>query len=444
MPSFLERIKARKFASAASTAVDIGVDGDTQARLAVDAGGKLTWGNGASVGDVNLYRSAANVLETDDTFKSPSLFVDSIEIDTTGASTGDVLTFDGTKFLASSASTSIVASLDDLGDVNIVSPDKYQTLVYDGTEWINEFPTTVSLAYNAEATTLQVGEAVYLFGGTGNHASVKRADNDSDATSAKTMGLVAEAIPAGQSGPVVTRGYVTGMDLSVGYSEGQTLYLGENGGFTTTKPYAPEHLVYLGVVVRATNNGIIYVAAQNGYELDEIHDVDLITNPPTTGDFLKYNGSLWVNDPINLGTDTVGNYVSSITAGTGISVNFSPGEDAGASVSLNATLDQLSDVSTAGAVVGDVIKFNGSSWTAASVAAGGGGASVTVSDTPPASPSEGDLWFESDTTKTYVYYDGYWVEIGAIPDPVYDSYNMDGGTASSVYGGILALNGGSA
>jgi hypothetical protein len=194
------------------------------------------------------------------------------------------------------------------------------------------------------------------------------------------------------------------------------------------------------VVVRATNNGIIYVATQNGYELDELHDVSIVDKTP--GDFLKYNGSLWVNDQINLGTDTVGNYVSSITAGTGISVNFTPSEGAGASVSLNATLNDLTDVSTAGAVTGDVIKFNGSSWTAASVAAGG--ASVTVSDTAPASPSEGDMWFESDTTKTYVYYDGYWVEIGAIPDPVYDSYNMDGGSASSVYGGIMALSGGSA
>lgn len=442
MPSFLERIKARKFASAASTAVDIGVDGDTQARLLFDAGGKITWGNGASVGDVNLYRSAANVLETDDTFKSPSLFVDSIEIDTTGASTGDVLTFDGTKFLASSASTSLVANLGDLGDVIITAPEEFQTLEYDGTNWVNKHASVVSYVRNAEATTLTTGTVVYLFGATGDHATVKRADKASDTTSSKTVGLIGANIAASQNGPVITRGYVDGIDLSVGYSPGDVLWLGSNGAFTKTKATAPDHLVFVGVVVRATNNGIVYVATQNGYELDELHNV--AASSPSPGDFLKYNGSLWVNDPINLGTDTVGNYVSSITAGTGISVNFTPGEDAGASVSLNATLDQLSDVSTAGAVVGDVIKFNGSSWTAASVAAGGGGASVTVSDTAPASPSEGDMWFESDTTKTYVYYDGYWVEIGAIPDPVYDSYNMDGGSASSVYGGIMALNGGSA
>ncbi len=35
---------------------------------------------------------------------------------------------------------------------------------------------------------------------------------------------------------------------------------------------------------------------------------------------------------------------------------------------------------------------------------GGGGASVTVSDTAPSSPSSGDLWFNSTSLKTFVYY----------------------------------------
>jgi hypothetical protein len=210
--------------------------------------------------------------------------------------------------------------------------------MYDGTEWINEYPTTVSLAENAETTTLQVGEVVYLYGGTGNHASVKRADNGSDSTSSKTVGVVARTITAGSAGPIVTRGYVNGINLSTGYTAGEVLWLSTGGAFTTTKPSSPDHLVFIGVVVRATNNGIIYVATQNGYELDEIHDVSL-TNLQS-GDFLKWNGSLWVNDP-------------------------------------------------------------------------SGGSSLTVSDTAPADPSTGDMWFESDTGATYVYYDSFWIEIGA-------------------------------
>jgi hypothetical protein len=46
------------------------------------------------------------------------------------------------------------------------------------------------------------------------------------------------------------------------------------------------------------------------------------------------------------------------------------------------------------------------------VTADGGNASLTVSDTPPLGPESGDLWFESDTGKTFVYYDSFWVEVG--------------------------------
>ena len=36
---------------------------------------------------------------------------------------------------------------------------------------------------------------------------------------------------------------------------------------------------------------------------------------------------------------------------------------------------------------------------------------VTISDTAPANPSEGDLWYKSDVGTTLVYYDSSWVEI---------------------------------
>lgn len=39
-----------------------------------------------------------------------------------------------------------------------------------------------------------------------------------------------------------------------------------------------------------------------------------------------------------------------------------------------------------------------------------GGGSLTVSETPPDNPSEGDLWYNSTDGSTYVYYDSFWVE----------------------------------
>jgi hypothetical protein len=51
-------------AAASSQAVAAKVDGDTQNRVQIDAGGKITWGDGSSAGDANLYRSAADALKT--------------------------------------------------------------------------------------------------------------------------------------------------------------------------------------------------------------------------------------------------------------------------------------------------------------------------------------------------------------------------------------------
>ena len=185
------------------------------------------------------------------------------------------------------------ASLDGLSDVVITSPLEYQILEYDGTNWVNANAPSSVFVRNAESTTLTTGTVVYLFGATGDHATVKRADNDSDTTSSKTVGVVSAPIAASENGVVVTQGYVDGIDLSVGYASGDVLWLGEDGGFTKTKPSAPEHLVFIGVVVRATNNGIIYVSTQNGYELDELHNVAITT--PASGQILEYNGTLWVN-----------------------------------------------------------------------------------------------------------------------------------------------------
>jgi len=202
---------------------------------------------------------------------------------------------------AGDISTSV---LDDLSDVVVASPEEFQSLVYDGTNWVNKHASVVTYVRNAETTTLTTGTVVYLFGATGDHATVKRADNDSDATSSKTVGVVGANIVASGNGPVITRGYVDGIDLSVGYTAGDVLWLGEDGGFTKVKPTAPEHGVFVGVVVRATNNGIVYVATQNGYELDELHDV-AITNPQDK-DALVYDSvtGLWKNtvassDPMN-------------------------------------------------------------------------------------------------------------------------------------------------
>lgn len=157
--------------------------------------------------------------------------------------------------------------------------------------------TLHALVHNADSVTITKGQPVYLFGASGNKASVKLANNTSDATSAKTFGLAAENITSGQNGFVICQGVIEGLNTG-SYTDGDILYLGATAGaLTNVKPYAPNHLVYIGVVERANNgNGQIYVKVQNGYELDEIHNVDLVSVAPANNDILTYvtgSPNLW-------------------------------------------------------------------------------------------------------------------------------------------------------
>lgn len=77
------------------------------------------------------------------------------------------------------------------------------------------------------------------------------------------------------------------------------------------------------------------VAAVSITALDEIGDVSITS--VATGDFLKWNGTAWVNDAIDLGTDTVGDYVANLTAGTGITLSGAGGEGSNVTVTLNNT-----------------------------------------------------------------------------------------------------------
>lgn len=67
------------------------------------------------------------------------------------------------------------------------------------------------------------------------------------------------------------------------------------------------------------------------------------------------------------------------------------------------------EVDTAGATTNQVLRHNGTKFVPVTISTSSG---ATVSDTPPSSPTTGQIWFESDTGKTFVYYDSFWIEIG--------------------------------
>lgn len=149
---------------------------------------------------------------------------------------------------------------------------------------------------NSTGATLTKGTAVYISGATGQLPTVSKALATSDATSAQTLGLITTDLNNNSNGYVTIIGLVDDLDTSA-YTDGVQLYLSPTtaGTLTATKPYAPQHLVYVAVVAHAHPvHGKLIVKVQNGYEMDELHNVS--AQNPNDGDILAYSSStaLWV------------------------------------------------------------------------------------------------------------------------------------------------------
>lgn len=193
---------------------------------------------------------------------------------------------------------------------------------------------------------ISTGNAVYIFSADGTNIIVKKASNATEATSSKTLGLLVEGGALNMQSSVVTNGKLEGLDTSTA-TIGDAVWLGTNGNLIfwhyglTTKPVAPAHLVYIGVVTRVnSNNGEIFVNVQNGFEIDELHDVSVVGRANNT--LLGYNSSTSLHEfktvstwlgytPVG-GTGTT-NYIPKFTAsGT---IGNSQIQDNGSVISIN-------------------------------------------------------------------------------------------------------------
>lgn len=149
-------------------------------------------------------------------------------------------------------------------------------------------------------------QAVRVSGATGGRLSVALARADSDANSADTIGLVCETIAPNQEGFILTVGQLldvntTGSLQGETWADGDVLYLSPTtaGRITKVKPTGAGHIVVIGYVEYAhANNGSIYVKVMNGWELDELHDVDI--SNVQNGQWLTYNSGsgTWKNTSV--------------------------------------------------------------------------------------------------------------------------------------------------
>lgn len=162
---------------------------------------------------------------------------------------------------------------------------------------VSEAQRLVTEVYNETGATLTKGTVVYINGGHGNLPTITKAIATGDATSAQTYGVVQTDITNNNNGFVVAIGGLENIDTQA-YADGTQLYLSSTvaGAWTSVKQYAPAHLVYVGIVVRShPTQGVVEIRIQNGFEMDELHNVS--AQSPTNNAILQYKTSttLWTS-----------------------------------------------------------------------------------------------------------------------------------------------------
>lgn len=127
------------------------------------------------------------------------------------------------------------------------------------------------------------GQAAYVSSSDGTNMIVSKADYSLESTSSKTMGLIITSGATNFQGEILTEGLLAGTGSeplsTISANAGDPVWLGDDGNLLfglANKPVAPNHMVFIGIVTRVhAVNGEIFVKVQNGYELNEIHDVSL-------------------------------------------------------------------------------------------------------------------------------------------------------------------------
>lgn len=180
---------------------------------------------------------------------------------------------------------------------------------------INQANSLVTTVFNKSGAPIPKFSVVYISGGQGDLPTIALAQANGESSSSKTYGVVYADIPNMQSGQVIVAGALTGLNTDqfnptapTGDVNGTALYLSPTvpGGVTTTKPSAPDHMVYVATIVRThQNQGVVEVRIQNGFELQELHNVQIPNGSAQNNQVLKYDSatSLWKNKYIGLATD---------------------------------------------------------------------------------------------------------------------------------------------
>ncbi len=277
------------------------------------------------------------------------------------------------------------ATLDNLTDVVITSAANKEYLKFNGTNWVDSLILIDDLSDVDTTSSAPTNGQVLQWNGT-NWVPGTVSAGGSDFTLAATSGTP-QII---SSNDTMTIAAGTGISTTAGATDTVTIALNATldnlSDVTITTPSANQVVQY---------NGSAWV--NSAIAIDELSDVDTTTAAPSSGDSLTWNTTNWVP------TSVIRNFVLAGTSGTpqtitdgntltiaaGTGITTTAGSTDTVTVALNATLDNLSDVTITTPSSTQILQYNGSAWVNATM----GVTSVGVTDT-----AEIDMSISNPTT----------------------------------------------
>ena len=263
------------------------------------------------------------------------------DVTVTGTTDGQFLVYNNTSGEWENQTVNLSGSIAGASDTTIANTQQYQSLQWSGTAWVNSYPSIQHLSNVDRLNNPSNGDTL-VWNNLNNQYEYSQAVV-SDQSLATTDDVTFNRI-------------TTTTTVTANAFEGKLYDTNGNVLLDNTSGSA-------GFGGNISSNGSSSFSGTVDFNGATIQNLDLslsdLTNvsssTPATGEVLKWDGSQWAASPDSTSTGGAGIALTDLSAGVGLQYNSVSGE-----FTLNAGINDLLDVSTAGLTDGQVLKWNAS------------------------------------------------------------------------------------
>ena len=273
------------------------------------------------------------------------------DVSITGTSDGQFLVYNNTSGEWENQTVNISGSILGASDTTIANTQQYQTLQWNGTAWVNAYPSIQHLSDVDRLNNPSNGDTL-VWNALNNQYEYSQAvvsDQSLATTDNVTFNNITSTGTIQSSGTIIGQAfegklYDTNGNVILDNTSGA---VGFGGNISSNGPSS-----FSGTV---DFNG---ATIQNfDLALGDLSNVS--STAPSTGYVLKWSGTEWAPAADSTATGGSGISLTDLSSGVGLSYNNVTGQFA-----LNASISDLLDVNTSGIASGQILKWNGSAFVA--------------------------------------------------------------------------------